>query len=305
MKMQDQCAHPRPKRRAWLKSFRCRRRYVLAATGADTAVTVDPGDEWTDRWQVDVVVGVDLGLVGRAERVGAMRAGGECSLDGLVRMLGQCAGHPGAAGARRFLGGIGQVRLLALRGRQAGVVRRFRRACELGLQFRDARGQQTDLFGLRLDLRMLRQDQGDQLITGEGKQACVVHASVIDSAMTVSRGILLGVSKYQATIFSKEEDGARRDRREAKYYGVARGRMIRRATRHYFASLRSLRSPSSSVLRPFLLAYSEQQNARSSPPINRTATAAKTPPANPALTFSHYPSLPQTGARPTHAPGLR
>ena len=41
----------------------------------------------------------------------------------------------------------------------------------------DTRGQQTDLFGLRLDLRMLRQDQGDQLITGEGKQACVVHAT--------------------------------------------------------------------------------------------------------------------------------
>jgi hypothetical protein len=66
---------------------------------------------------------------------------------------------------------------LALRGRQAGVVRRLRRACELGLQLRDARGQQTDLFGLRLDLRMLRQDQGDQLITGEGKQACVVYAT--------------------------------------------------------------------------------------------------------------------------------
>ena len=31
-------------------------------------MTVDAGDEWAERWQVDMVVGVDVGLVGRAER---------------------------------------------------------------------------------------------------------------------------------------------------------------------------------------------------------------------------------------------
>ena len=51
------------------------------------------------------------------EGVIAMRTGSECGLDSLVRVLGQRAGHPGAAGARRLLGGIGQVRLLPLRRR--------------------------------------------------------------------------------------------------------------------------------------------------------------------------------------------
>ena len=142
---------------------------MLAAAGADAAMTVDPRDERADRRQVDVVVGMDFGLISRAEGVVAMRTGGECGLDGLVRVLGQRAGHPGAAGAGRLFGRIGQVRLLPLRGRQAGVVRRLRRGPELGFQFADAHGQQTDLLGLRLDQR-------DQLITGQAKEGCVGHA---------------------------------------------------------------------------------------------------------------------------------
>src|SRR5271170_715321 len=93
----------------------------------------------------------------------------------------------------RLLGGIRQVRLLALRGRQAGVVRRLRRGRELGLQFADARAQHADLLRLRFDLRMLRQDQRDQLITGECEEGCVVHAPPsADSAVTVSREIYWG-----------------------------------------------------------------------------------------------------------------
>lgn len=38
------------------------------------------------------------------------------------------------------------------------------------------RGQGADLLGLRLDPRVLRQDQGDQVITGEGEESCAVHA---------------------------------------------------------------------------------------------------------------------------------
>ena len=129
-------------------------------------MAIDPRDEWADRRQVDVVVGMDVGLIGRAERVIAMRTGGQRGLDGLVRVLAQRAGDPGAAGAGRLLGAISQVRLLALRGRQAGVVRRLRRGRKLGFQVGDARGQDADLLRLRLDLRMLRLDQGDQVITG-------------------------------------------------------------------------------------------------------------------------------------------
>jgi len=50
---------------------------VLAAAGADTATAIDPRDERADPRQVDVIVGVDVGLVGRAERVIAMRTGGK------------------------------------------------------------------------------------------------------------------------------------------------------------------------------------------------------------------------------------
>jgi hypothetical protein len=119
---------------------------------------------------------VDVGLVGRPEGMGAMRAGGEHGLDGVVRALGQRAGDAGAARAGLLLDRIGQVRLLALGRRHAGVVRRLGRGGELGFQFGDARGQGADLPGLRLDLRVLRQHEGNQVITGKGKERCAVHA---------------------------------------------------------------------------------------------------------------------------------
>ncbi len=121
--------------------------------------------------------GVDLELVGRAEGVVAVRARGKCCLDVPVRVLGQRTGHPGAARARRLREGIGQVRLPGFRGRQAGVVRRLRWGRELCLQFCNARGQGADLLRLRLNLRMLRQDQRDQLITGESEEGRMVHAA--------------------------------------------------------------------------------------------------------------------------------
>jgi hypothetical protein len=54
---------------------------------------------------------------------------------------------------------------------------RFGRGGELGLQLGDARGQGADLLRLRFDLRMLGQDQGDQVIAGEIDEGCAVHAS--------------------------------------------------------------------------------------------------------------------------------
>ena len=86
------------------------------------------------------------------------------------------AGDAGAAWARLLLGRIGQVRLLALGGRHAGVVRGLGRGGESGFQFADTRGQGADLLSLRPDLRVLRQDQRDQIITGEGEKSRAVHA---------------------------------------------------------------------------------------------------------------------------------
>ena len=75
-----------------------------------------------------------------------MRTSDECGLDSVVRVFGRRASYPGAVGAGRLLGRIRQVRLLALRGRQAGIVRRLRRGRELSFQFVDTRDQDADLL---------------------------------------------------------------------------------------------------------------------------------------------------------------
>ena len=72
---------------------------------------------------------------------------------------------------------VGKVRLLTLRGRDARVVRRLCWSREPGFQSRNTRRHDADLLGLRLDLRVLCQDQRDQVITGKGKQGGAVHAS--------------------------------------------------------------------------------------------------------------------------------
>ena len=140
---------------------------MIAAAGADTPMTVDTSDERADEGQLDVVVGVDVGLIGEAERVGATRAGGQRCLDDAVGVLGQRAGHAGTTDAG-LLRAIGTVGLLALRGRRAGIVRGLRRGAEPGSQHGDARRQ-------RADLRRLRQDQGDQIILGESKKGFAIH----------------------------------------------------------------------------------------------------------------------------------
>jgi len=154
-------------------------------------MAVDARDDRADRRQIDVVVGMDIGHVGRAERVIAMRAGGERDLDDPVRMPGECAGHAGATGAG-FLVAVRQGGLLVLRRRQAGVVWILRWGGEPSFQVRDACSQRGDLPGLRLhhgdNLPSLRIDQSDQVIARQGEEHCAVHAlSWIDSAVTVSR----------------------------------------------------------------------------------------------------------------------
>jgi hypothetical protein len=52
------------------------------------------------------------------------------------------------------------------------------------------RSQDADLLSLRLDLRVLCQDQGDQVIVRKGEKGCAVHPSPVgDSAVTVSSRI--------------------------------------------------------------------------------------------------------------------
>ena len=127
----------------------------------------DAGDDRADRRQVDVVVGVDAGAFGRAERMVAVRAGGERCLDDPVRVQGERAGDAGAA-ATGLLAAVRQVRLLAFAGRHAGVVGGLGRGGEPGFEFADARGQDGDLLRLRFE-------QGNQVIAREREKGCAVH----------------------------------------------------------------------------------------------------------------------------------
>ena len=84
---------------------------------------------------------------------------------------------PGRLGRGGFLAGSGRFGFWPFEGGRLELSGVFGGAASLASSSRDARGQRADLLRLRFDLRMLRQDQRDQLITGEGKEACVVHAS--------------------------------------------------------------------------------------------------------------------------------
>ena len=105
----------------------------------------------------------------------AVRACREPGLDDLVGVFGQRAGNTGAAGAGLLFAAVWQVRLLALGWRQAGVAGRLGRTAEFGFKFGDASGQGGDLLGLRLDLGMLRQNQGDQVFIRQAEKGCAVH----------------------------------------------------------------------------------------------------------------------------------
>ena len=67
-----------------------------------------------------------------------------------------------------LLRAIRKVRLLAFRGRQARIVRRLGRAAKPRLQLHDPRGQ-------RRDLRVLRQDHGDQVFLAQSEEGFAIH----------------------------------------------------------------------------------------------------------------------------------
>jgi hypothetical protein len=169
-----------------METFRRQGGDTLLAAGTDAAMAVDAGDDGAQRRQVDVVVGVNRRQVGGAERVGAVRTGSKCRLDDPVRVFGQGASDARTA-ATGLLWTVGKVRLLTLGGRDTRVVRRFGWSRESGFQFRNTSRQDADLLRLRLDQRVLCQDQGDQVVVRKGEKGCAVHPSPVgDSAVTVS-----------------------------------------------------------------------------------------------------------------------
>ena len=63
MEMEDLRAQPWPERRARIEPLRRRGGDALAAAGADTAMAVDAGNDRADRGPIEMVVGVDVGLI--------------------------------------------------------------------------------------------------------------------------------------------------------------------------------------------------------------------------------------------------
>lgn len=182
--MDDQRTQPRPERRARREPLRHRGDDTLAAARADAAMAVDARDHRADRRQVDVVIGMNVRLVGRCERMGAVWTGRKCRLDYAVGVFSQCASDTGALPALH-LQAVGTVRLLAFRRRQAGIVRRLGWGSELGLQVCHPCRQ-------RADLRRLHKDQGNQVILRKGKKSVAIHAdgeanrpSSVNPAVTV------------------------------------------------------------------------------------------------------------------------
>ncbi len=137
-------------------------------------MAVDAGHDWADRRQVDVIIGVDVGLVGGAERMLAMRTGVEHRLDDTIGVDRKRAGDAGATAAG-FLRALRTVWLLALGRRRARVVRRLARRVEPGFQLRNPRRQCTNLHSLRLNLHLLRQDQRNQVVLGKSLEDFAVH----------------------------------------------------------------------------------------------------------------------------------
>jgi len=174
MQMDDQRTQPWPERRAGLKAVRHRSGHALAAARANAAMAVDAGHDRADRRQVDMVVGVEVGLVGGAERGGAIWTSRERRLDDAVRVGRQRAGDAGTTAAR-LLRALRTAWFLALGRRRARVARRLARRVQPGLQLHDPRRQRTDLHSLCFSLHLLRQDQGNQVVLGQSLEDLAIH----------------------------------------------------------------------------------------------------------------------------------
>jgi len=94
----------------------------------------------------------------------------------LVRVRASRRATPGRLARGGFLVGSGRFAFCPFDGGRLELSGVFG-ARELGFQFGNARRQDADLLCLHLDLCMLRQDDGDQLITGEREEGSVGHAA--------------------------------------------------------------------------------------------------------------------------------
>ena len=109
--------------------------------------------------QLDVIIGVNPGLIGGAQRMRAMRAMLGKAFDDPIRIGGQRPEHAGAALALFCRPPLGAVGPRPLRRRQRGIVRSFGRT-QPAFEFGDAPRQFRDL-------RRLGQRQRDQLFPGK------------------------------------------------------------------------------------------------------------------------------------------
>ena len=125
------------------------------AAGAVAAVQMDARRDRLDRRQVDVVVGVNVGLIGRRQRGSAARAGLGVDLTDRVGIGAQRPGRAGPTLATR-LGFVGPIDLLAGGRRHRGVAGRLRRDLQAGLQLGDTGPEGAVLLDELHDQRLER-----------------------------------------------------------------------------------------------------------------------------------------------------
>src|SRR3954453_18515711 len=154
-----QCHDVKTERCARLQTFGQRCQCGAATARAVTGVALHPRHYRHDRWQFDLVEACGPRLVALVQRALKVPATYRTGAHGRVGIRHQCPTAARAAQtalARAFtLELVLPIRLLAVRGRQAGVVRRLGRLTELCLQLRHPRYQRLDLRPKRSDQRVL------------------------------------------------------------------------------------------------------------------------------------------------------
>ncbi len=148
-----------PERRTGFQPGRGDRGPPLAAAGAPAAEQPHPRHLRPDRRQLDAVIYKLRRLLAGGEGGGAMRAGVERGIDDAIRVRLQRAGDTGTALARRPVA-RGTIALLALRGRQRGIVRRLGRT----LKFTQPLLKVSNPRQRRLKLPDQRQQRQDERI---------------------------------------------------------------------------------------------------------------------------------------------
>ena len=158
VQVDDERLEVRPKGRAGLKTFRRGGLEALGTAWADAAIKLHPCHVGRDRRNLDAVVSLQFRLYDARHIRPAMRAVRRHHV-ALARRIGMQ--RPMRAGVRLSLGLAARflARLLAQRGRRAGIVRRLRRKAKFGFQFANPLAQFRVLRHQRLDPRQQRGDQ--------------------------------------------------------------------------------------------------------------------------------------------------